>query len=163
MAKSYKYESGRKQMIQLGNVWMKIFLYPNDNNAQSFNVICTFDDILKGKKLKLSGLKVVFTDAITGDTAIIAKPVELNSYFHKDTTRHTEYMSNGELQTSKVFDLNERMFYIFSYLFKGSDQKPPITKIQIHIEANLDDNGKIETINKTYPFEKIRYLNIAGN
>ena len=163
MAKSYKYESGKKQMIRLDNVWMKIQLYPNDRNEQSFNVICTFDDVAKGKRLKLSGLKIVFTDAITGDTAILSKPVELNSIVHKDATRHTEYMTDGDLQTSKVFDLNEQMFYIFSYLFKGNDQKQPVTKIRIHIEAKLDDNGKIETINRTYPFEKRRYLDIAGN
>jgi len=162
MVKSYRYGSDRKQMIRQDNVSMKIFLYPNDIKEQNFNVTCSFENVTQGKGIKLSGLKISFIDGRTGDTATSSKPVALNRTARKDGIRHTEYISNAAL-TTKVFDLNEHMLYNFAYLFTAPNFRQPISKIQIHIEANLDDNGKMAMINKTYLFGKKSYLNIAGN
>lgn len=150
---------GWQRTVKLENLSIRVFLAGQDTGAVNYSATLFVGKISNGKNIKLSKLKVMLTDAATGDSAHVFEPVKFSAEVchkcqqEKDApviSNTTEMIPAGELADGRDIDLKSGKAYAFAYGFKGLNDQGFPARLTVTVEFELITEGKITTIQKTF-------------
>ena len=142
-------------IVKLEKLSYRIYLFGHSkNDSNYFPVIFMMDRAAKGTHFKLSHIKISLKDVTTGDTVPISQPVSFCHHLHKADSCHREKISAAALRNDRSFDIKENTLYGFQYTFDATPRILTDPVMQLDIRFDLEQDGKTQTVQKTYLFKK---------
>ena len=156
--------TGRGDTIKLKSC--SIIIYTDTDiqkDTAHSSMILIVDDIAAGRQLAISNLKVALADYPASQQEYVLQKVTLRNQSYSDTVSHAEYVTDSMLRNGKIINVANRVQYIFHYSFVNTSLKHYSRKMQVSVEAKINDNDKLEAVNKAFVFKRYRGVDIAGN
>ncbi len=156
--------TGRADTIKLQNCTAKVYMYSTiKKDTAAASILIIINNIAKNSHLTISNIKTGLADYPATAGEYVLKDVRLNTQAYTDTISYEKPVTDSMLRNGKGIDLANWIEYVFVYNFINTHARRYPRKMQVTLDAKIDNNGKTETLTKNILFKRYSGVNLAGN